>query len=81
MFHKFPELHNKFEKYLRGNYASMPCMSVSINEFKKTFSFLKLNKSAEYDYISFDVVSNYFGKIYDPLQYIFNTSQEKGCIS
>ena len=56
-------------------------MSVSINELKKTFSFLKLNKSAEYDYISFDVVSNYFGKIYDPLQYIFNTSQEKGCIS
>lgn len=33
------ELHNKFEKYLCGNYASTPNESVSINQLKQALFF------------------------------------------
>ena len=57
----------------------MPNKAVSITELKKkTFFSLKVNKSAGYDYVSFDVLRNCFGKIYGPLQYIFSISLEKG---
>ena len=55
--------------------------SVSINELKEAFSSIKLNKSAEYDDIRFDVFRYCFGQIYDLLQCVFNTSMKKRRIS
>ena len=51
---------------------------ITINELKDAFFPLKINKSAGYDEISFNVIKNYFSKLCDPFKYIFNLSFEKG---
>ena len=51
---------------------------VTINQLKSTFSYLKINQSAGFDEISFNVIKNCFGELCDPLKYIFNWSFEKG---
>ena len=47
-------------------------MAFSVNEFKDAFFSLKINKSAGYDDISFNVVKNCFGVLHKPLLHIFN---------
>ena len=47
---------------------------VTINELKESFFSLKINKSAGFDDISYNVVKNCFGELSDPLLHIFNLS-------
>ena len=47
---------------------------VTINELKEAFFSLKINKSAGFDDISYNVVKNCFGELNDILLHIFNLS-------
>ena len=51
---------------------------IHVNEFKDTFFSLKINKSAGYDDISFNVVKKCFGVLHKPLLHIFNLSLQTG---
>ena len=51
---------------------------IYVNEFKDTFFSLKINKSAGYDDISFNVVKKCFGVLHKPLLHIFNLSLQTG---
>ena len=53
-------------------------MAFSVNEFKDAFFSLKINKSAGYDDISFNVVKNCFGVLHKPLLHIFNLPLQTG---
>lgn len=48
----------------------MPNKPDSINK-SNIFFFLKLNKSARYDYVNLDIVRNCFDEILDPLEIRF----------
>ena len=50
--------------------------SLTINEVKKTFFSLKINKSPGYDEISFNVIKNCFSEINMLLKYLFEMSLE-----
>ena len=52
--------------------------SLTINEVKKTFFSLKINKSPGYDEISFNVIKNCFSELNMPLKYLFEMSLESG---
>ena len=54
---------------------------VTINELKEAFFSLKINKSAGFDDISYNVVKNCFGELNDPLLHIFNLSFLNGIFS
>ena len=56
----------------------MESKPLSINELKDAFFSLKINKSPDYDEISFNVVKKCFGELYDPLKFTFELSFEKG---
>ena len=45
---------------------------------KDAFFSLKLNKSPEYDEISFNVIKTCFGSLHKPLLHIFNKSLQSG---
>ena len=45
---------------------------ISVNKFEDTFFTLKMNKSAGYDDISFNIVKKCFGVLHKPLLYLFN---------
>ena len=51
---------------------------ITINELKDAFFSLKIDKSAAYNEISFNVIKSCFGEFLDPLKYIFKLSFEKG---
>ena len=51
---------------------------IYVNEFKDTFFSLKINKSAGYDDISFNVVKKCLGVLHKPLLHIFNLSLQTG---
>ena len=51
---------------------------ISVNKFKDTFFTLKMNKSAGYDDISFNIVKKCFGVLHKPLLYLFNLSLQTG---
>ena len=67
-----------FESFLNKINITMPADSITINELKKAFFFLKANKSPSYDEISSNVIINCFSKLNDPLKYLFQKSIEKG---
>ena len=56
----------------------MPTGSLTINEVKETFFSLKVNNSAGYDEISFNVIKNCFSELNMPLKYLFEIILESG---
>ena len=74
----FPASTRSFESYVQNTNETIKEEPITINELKDAFFSLKINKSAGYDEISFNVIKNCFGELCDPLKYIFNLSFEKG---
>ena len=73
-----PTATRSFESYVQNTNETIKEEPITINELKDVFFSLKINKSAGYDEISFNVIKNCFGELCDPLTYIFNLSFEKG---
>ena len=55
----------------------MPTGLISVNELKNVFFSIKTNKCPGHDEINFNVIRSCFGKLCEPLQYLFNLSFEK----
>ena len=51
---------------------------LSINELKDALFTLKINKSTGHDYISYNVVSKWFGELCTSLKHIFDLSFKNG---
>ena len=69
---------NSFNEYIKKHDTTQPEKAISVNELKDAFSSLKINKSAGYDVISFNVVKKCFGVLHKPLLHIFNLSLQTG---
>ena len=63
-----------FNEYIKKHDTTQPEKVISVNELKDAFFSLKINKSAGYDDISFNVVKNCFGVLYKRLLQIFSLS-------
>ena len=66
-----------FESYVQKTNERTKDEPITIYELKDAFFPLKINESAGYDEISSSVIKTCFGKLCDPLKYIFNLSFEK----
>ena len=62
-----------FNEYIKKHDTTQPEKVISVNEFS-----LKINKSAGYVDISFNVVKKCFGVLHKPLLHIFNLSLQTG---
>ena len=69
---------NSFNEYIKKHDTTQPEKAISVNELKDAFFSLKINKSAGYDVISFNVVKKCFGVLHKPLLHIFNLSLQTG---
>ena len=69
---------NSFNEYIKKHDTTQPEKAISVNELKDAFFSLKINKSAGYDVISFNVVEKCFGVLHKPLLHIFNLSLQTG---
>ena len=67
-----------FNEYIKKHDTTQPEKVISVNELKDAFFSLKINKSAGYDDISFNVVKKCFGVLHKPLLHIFNLSLQTG---
>ena len=67
-----------FNEYIKKQDTTQPEKLISVNKFKDSFFSLKINKSACYDNISFNVVKKCFGVLHKPLLHIFNLSLQTG---
>ena len=67
-----------FNEYIKKHGTTQPERVISVNELKDAFFSLKINKSAGYDDISFNVVKKCFGVLHKPLLHIFNLSLQTG---
>ena len=57
-----------FESYVQKTNETIKDEPITNNERKDVYFFLKVNKSAGYDEISFNFIKNCFGELYDPLK-------------
>ena len=55
----------------------MPTEPIIVNELKDAFFSIKIIKCAGLEEINLNVTRSYFGKLCEPLQYLFNLSFEK----
>ena len=67
-----------FKGCIKKNLTSEPEKVVSVNEFKDASFSLKVNKSAGYDDIGFNVVKKCFGVLHKPMLHIFNLPLQSG---
>ena len=63
-----------FNECIKENDTTQPEKVISVNELKDAFFSLKINKSAQYDDISFNVVKKCFEALHKPLLHIFDLS-------
>ena len=56
-----------FNEYIKKHDTAHPEKVISLNELQDSFFSLKINKSAGYDDISFNVVKKCFGVLHKPL--------------
>ena len=61
-----------FESYVQKTNETIKDASITINELKHAFFYLKINESAGCDEVSFNVIKNCFGELCDSLKYIFD---------
>ena len=73
-----PTATRSFESYVRNTNETIKEEPITINKLKDAFFPLQINKNAGYEEISFNVIKNCFGELFDPLKCIFNLSFEKG---
>ena len=66
--------NKSFNEYIRKHDTTQPERVISVNELKDGFFSLKINKSAGYNDINFNVVKKCFGVLHKPLLHIFNLS-------
>ena len=71
---KIPQPLTHFESYTNRINSEMENKTITVNELKEAFYYLKTNKSPGYGDISYNVVKNDFRELYDPLLHIFNLS-------
>ena len=67
-----------YEGYIEKSNSIQPEHPLNINELKDAFPSLDINKSPDFDGISFTVLKNYFGAFHKPLLHVFNLSLVKG---
>ena len=67
-----------FKECIKKNLTTEPEKVVSVNEFKDGSFSLKINKSAGYDDIGFNVVKKCFGILHKPMLHIFNLPLQSG---
>ena len=67
-----------FNEYIKKHGTTQPEKVISANELRNAFFSLKINKSAGYDDISFNVVKKCFGDLHKLLLHIFNLSLQTG---
>ena len=67
-----------FAHYLHKHLSELSEHPLSINELKDAFFALKINKSAGYGNISFNILKKCFGVLHKPLFHIFNCSIQTG---
>ena len=67
-----------FNEYIKKRGTTQPEKVISVNELRNVFFSLKINKSAGYDDISFNVVKKCFGVLHKPLLHMFNLSLQTG---
>ena len=73
-----PDPAMPFESFLKRVNTTLPSQSLSINELKDAFFFLKTNKSSGADEINFNVIKHCFGELCGPLKYLFDPSLQIG---
>ena len=73
-----PTVTRSFESCVQKTNERIKDEPITIYEPKDVFFPVKINESAGYDEISSNVIKTCFGKLCDPLKYIFNLSFEKG---
>ena len=78
MASKIPNASKTFETYVNKADSIMETKQLTMNELKDAFFSLKINKSPDYDDISFNVFKKCFSSLCEPLKYLFNLSIEKG---
>ena len=67
-----------FNEWIKKHGTTQLEKVISANEFKDAFFSLKINESAGYDDISFNVVKKCFGVLHKRLLHIFNSSLQTG---
>ena len=67
-----------FNEYIKKHDTTQPERVISVNELKDAFFSLKINQSAGYDGMSFNVVKKCFGVLHKPLLHLFNLSLQTG---
>ena len=75
---KIPNASTTFKSCINKPDSIMETKKFLMNELKDPFFFLKINKSAGYDDISFNVLKKCFSNLCESLKYLFNLSVEKG---
>ena len=78
MASKIPNASTTFESYINKPDFVMETKQLSMNKSKDAFFSLKINKSPDYDDISFIVLKKCFSSLCEPLKYLLNLSIEKG---
>ena len=63
-----------FNQYIKKHGTTQSEKVISLYKLKDTFFPLKINKSAGYDEISFNVVKKWFGALSKPLLHLFKLS-------
>ena len=66
------------ESFLKRVNTTLLSQSLSINELKDAFFFLKTNKSPGADEINFNIIKHCFGELCGPLKYLFDLSLQSG---
>ena len=75
---KIPQPSRPFQSYMKTVNSELENKKVTTNELKEAFFSLKINKSAGFDDMSYNVVKNCFGELSDPLLHMFNLSLLNG---
>ena len=80
-----PNALTTFKSYINKPDSVMERKQLLMKELKDAFFSLKINKkkkkSPGYDDISFNVLEKCFSCLFEPLNYLFNLSMEKGMTS
>ena len=66
-----------FESYIPKSNTIMLTGKITANELKTVFFSIKTNNCPGHDKINFNVIRSCFGKLCEPLQYLFTLSIEK----
>ena len=75
-----PKSSKTFETYINKVNVIMDSKPLSTSELKEAFFSLKINKSSDVEYVSFNIIKKCFEVLCEPLIYLFQLSLEKGLL-